>query len=266
MKQRMITAVIGAIVLLSIVIIGDIVFTLAIAIVASIAMHELLKMKHIETFSFMGFVSFLFMWTLLVPSTWIDIGLFEHVSKVELFLVMILLLLALTVITKNSFTFDEAGFVILSSVYIGYGFHHLILTRNMEENGLALVFLVLFIIWATDSGAYFVGRKWGKHKLWPEISPKKTVEGFIGGITLAGIVGWLFQVIFIAYFSWYALAAFIIVTSVFGQLGDLVESALKRHYAVKDSGTVLPGHGGILDRFDSLIFVLPILHFFHFFG
>ncbi|MFZ4454185.1 phosphatidate cytidylyltransferase [Salibacterium aidingense] len=266
MKQRMITGVVGAIVLLSVVVIGGLVFTLAIAAVASIAMHELLKMKQIKTYSFMGLVSFLFMWILLVPEAWMDIPLLQHVSKVELFLMMILLLLALTVVTKNTFTFDEAGFVILSSVYIGYGFYHLLLTRNVEENGLVLVFLVLFIIWAADSGAFFVGKKWGKHKLWPEISPKKTVEGFAGGIIAAGVIGAVFHHFFPVFSSWMVLAGFIVVTSVFGQLGDLVESALKRHYAVKDSGKVLPGHGGILDRFDSLIFVLPVLHFLHFFG
>ncbi|WP_158737722.1 phosphatidate cytidylyltransferase [Alteribacillus sp. YIM 98480] len=266
MKQRLITGIIGAIALLSVVIIGDNVFTLAIAVVASIAMYELLKMKQIKPLSLMGIISLIIMWILLVPAAWLDIPLLLHVSKVELFLMMILLLLALTVVTKNTFTFDEAGFVILSSVYIGYGFHHLILARNLEDIGLVMVFLILFIIWATDSGAYFVGKKWGKHKLSPHISPKKTVEGFIGGIVVAAVIGVLFHSFFPVFSSTFTLAAFIIVTSVFGQLGDLVESALKRHYAVKDSGSVLPGHGGVLDRFDSLIFVMPILHFLHFFG
>ncbi|MFB5660533.1 phosphatidate cytidylyltransferase [Alteribacillus sp. HJP-4] len=266
MKQRMITGVIGAIALLSVVIIGGPLFTVVITALASIAMYELLRMKHIAPASLMGFISMVFMWVLLVPIPWMEAPFLEHVTKVEVFLVMILLLLALTVVTKNSFTFDEAGFVILSSVYIGYGFHNLLMTRNLEENGLVFVFLILFIIWATDSGAYFIGRKFGRHKLWPDISPKKTLEGFIGGTAAAIVIGLVFHYYFPVFDSLLTLSFFIIVTSVFGQLGDLVESALKRHYAVKDSGTMLPGHGGVLDRFDSLIFVMPLLQFLHFFG
>ncbi|SDG98936.1 phosphatidate cytidylyltransferase [Alteribacillus persepolensis] len=265
MRQRLITGIIGAVAFISVVIIGNTVFTLAIAIVASMAMFELLRMKRIRPFSLMGVISLCIMWILLVPTEWLNIVFFMPVSKAELFLMTILLLLALTVFTKNTFTFDEAGFVILSSVYIGYGFYHFLVARNLEEIGLTLILFILFLIWSTDSGAYFVGKRWGKHKLSPDISPKKTIEGFIGGIVMAAVVGGIFHFFFPIYSSITTLILFIVVTSVFGQLGDLVESALKRHYAVKDSGTVLPGHGGVLDRFDSLIFVMPVLHFFHFF-
>src|SRR5690606_27483192 len=111
----------------------------------------------------------------------------------------------------------------------------------------------------TDSGAYFIGRALGRKKLWPEISPKKTVEGAIGGIASALVLTVIFQWIHPLFAFPKAIAAALII-AVFGQMGDLVESALKRHYGVKDSGNILPGHGGILDRFDSLIFVFPILH------
>jgi phosphatidate cytidylyltransferase len=134
------------------------------------------------------------------------------------------------------------------------------MTREIPETGLLLVFFVMFLIWTTDSGAYFVGRTLGKHKLWPDISPKKTIEGSIGGMIAAIIVGSIFHFIVPIFSSYFTALLFILVASIFGQLGDLVESALKRHYAVKDSGNVLPGHGGILDRFDSLIYVMPILH------
>ncbi|MEB1810121.1 MAG: phosphatidate cytidylyltransferase [Bacillaceae bacterium] len=260
MKQRIITAVIAASFFIPITIVGGWLFTLTIILVASIAMVELLKMKKIPPFSFIGLVSLILMWILLVPTSWLDLSIFSHVNKVELFVFMILILLMTTVITKNKYTFDEVGFIILSSVYVGFGFHYLIMTRLDAVNGLALVFFVLFIIWSTDSGAYFVGRKLGRRKLWPDISPKKTIEGSIGGIICAFVVGFVFQLIFPIFDSYIILGLVILVASVFGQMGDLVESALKRHYAVKDSGNVLPGHGGILDRFDSLIYVMPILH------
>ncbi|WP_209122355.1 phosphatidate cytidylyltransferase [Alkalihalobacillus sp. BA299] len=260
MKQRIITAVIAASIFIPLTVMGGLPFTLTIIFVASVAMIELLKMKKIPPFSFIGLASLILMWILLVPTSWLDLTILSHVTKVETFVFMILILLMTTVITKNKFTFDEVGFIILSSVYVGFGFHYLIMTRLGAENGLALVFFVLFIIWSTDSGAYFVGRKLGQRKLWPDISPKKTIEGSLGGIICAFVVGFAFQLIFPIFDSYIILGLVVLVASIFGQMGDLVESALKRHYAVKDSGNVLPGHGGILDRFDSLIYVMPILH------
>jgi phosphatidate cytidylyltransferase len=103
----------------------------------------------------------------------------------------------------------------------------------------------------------------GKRKLWPEISPNKTVEGSLGGVICALAVAVVFIIFTNITESLIGLLIITAILSVFGQIGDLVESALKRHYNVKDSGNILPGHGGILDRFDSLLFVLPLLHFFH---
>lgn len=260
MKQRIVTGVIGGAVFVSMVLLGGWIFALFISIVASIAMVELLKMKEIAPVSIRGMVSLVLMWILLIPTNWFEQLLPSYFTKVELFIFMILVLLMFTVITKNSFTFDQVGFVILSSVYVGFGFHYLITTRELADNGLYLVFFVLLIIWTTDSCAYFVGRKWGKNKLWPDISPKKTIEGSLGGVVGAVIIGSIFYFIFPLLNTYITALFVIVVASVFGQLGDLVESALKRHYAVKDSGNVLPGHGGILDRFDSLIYVMPILH------
>lgn len=119
------------------------------------------------------------------------------------------------------------------------------------------------MIWATDSGAYFIGKTMGKKKLWPDISPNKTVEGSIGGVICAIIVGVLFALFTDIHAAIVTIIGITAVLSVFGQIGDLVQSAFKRHFNVKDSGNILPGHGGILDRFDSLLFVLPLLHFFH---
>lgn len=149
----------------------------------------------------------------------------------------------LTVLTKNKFTFEEVGFIVLSSVYVGFGFHYLIMTREVADIGLWLVLFVIVLIWTTDSGAYFVGKFMGKNKLWPEISPNKTIEGSVGGILLAVLVGSVFYIINPFLDTYITALLIIFATAVFGQIGDLVESALKRHYAVKDSGNVLPGHG-----------------------
>src|SRR5690625_4805594 len=122
--------------------------------------------------------------------------------------------------------------------------------------GLAYFLFVLFNIWATDSGAYFIGRSLGRRKLWPDISPNKTIGGAVGGVLSAVVIALIFQLVY-PLFSLFTAALIAVIASLFGQMGDLVESALKRHYDVKDSGQLLPGHGGVLDRFDSMIFVLP---------
>ena len=258
MKQRIITAVIAGAAFLSLIVIGSWPFTLLMVVLATIALGELLKMKRVKKISLIGIISLFLMWLLLIPERFLTLD-WLHVDQLELFLLAIIVLLAFTVISKNKFTFDEAGFIILAAVYIGLGFHYFINTRFLD-NGMSIIFFILILVWATDSGAYFAGRAFGKHKLWPEISPKKTIEGSVGGIVLAFAAGSFYIIFFPVFDSWLTTMLFILVVSTVGQIGDLVESALKRHYAVKDSGQVLPGHGGILDRFDSLIYVMPILY------
>ncbi|KAA0547904.1 phosphatidate cytidylyltransferase [Bacillus sp. BGMRC 2118] len=261
MMQRILTAVVAAALFLPFVIWGGIPFTLFIYLLATIAIYELLKMKHISLLTFPGILSIFLIWVLLYPDRTLDILGDLHITKAEIALLAVLFLLSYTVITKNKFTFDHAAFVILATIYIGIGFYYFI---EIREQGIHYLFFAMFLIWATDSGAYFIGKAWGKRKLWPEISPNKTVEGSLGGVVCAVIVACIFQFIFPIDDSFIKVVIITILLSVFGQLGDLVESALKRHYAVKDSGTILPGHGGILDRFDSLLFVLPIFHFLQF--
>ena len=143
---------------------------------------------------------------------------------------------------------------------------HLIVLRNLE-GGMSLVFTVWFVTWMGDSGAFIIGRVCGKHKLFPRISPYKTVEGAIGGVGLAIGAG------FLAYFVLRAVfksAPFPIYHTLFlgvtlgivGILGDLSESLLKRGARVKDSGKNVPGHGGILDAFDSLLFTAPVMYYY----
>lgn len=136
-----------------------------------------------------------------------------------------------------------------------------------DDRGLRvfLILYVLFAAWFGDSGAYFAGTFLGKHKLCPEISPKKTVEGFIGGIITVGIVmaitGVIFDFLVFDDISINYPVVIIVgmIASVFGVLGDLSASVIKREYGVKDFGNIFPGHGGVLDRFDSILFVAPFV-------
>ncbi|MBB4823898.1 phosphatidate cytidylyltransferase [Sporosarcina luteola] len=264
MKQRILTAIIALALFIPLVVIGGLPFTIAIYVIATVGLYELLKMRELHLLSVEGIITWAAMAILLIPSEWaVQVEQSVGMSKIEMAFALVLLLLIYTVIAKNRFTFDHAAFSVLGALYVGIGFYYLVETRYY---GLEYIIYALLVIFSTDSGAYFTGRKIGKRKLWPEISPNKTVEGFIGGIVYAIIFACILQAIHPIVSSYIVLILITIVASIVGQLGDLVESALKRHYKIKDSGKILPGHGGILDRFDSLLFVLPLLHFLHLVG
>ncbi|WP_181348696.1 phosphatidate cytidylyltransferase [Thalassobacillus sp. CUG 92003] len=261
MKQRTISSVFYVLIILSMVLLGGTPFQVFVYTLATIGLYELMRMKKIARYSVSSIIAMVLMWCLMLPEQQLITGLEIAISKAELTLLAVLLLLSYTVLVKNKFTFDDAGFLLISVIYVGMGFNYLIET---EMAGIHYVFYALFVVWATDTGAYLFGRAFGKTKLWPKISPKKTVEGAIGGIVLACVVALIFQWVEPVHASTFLTLLVTVFVSIFGQIGDLVESAFKRHYAVKDSGNILPGHGGVLDRFDSLIFILPLLHLINF--
>ncbi|EEY98759.1 phosphatidate cytidylyltransferase [Vibrio sp. RC586] len=131
--------------------------------------------------------------------------------------------------------------------------------------GAKLVLFVCFLVWAADSGAYFLGKSLGKHKMAPAVSPNKTIEGLIGGIATAMLVGyWVAEWFGLQFSSMIAMLLIILVTVVISVLGDLVESMFKRVSGIKDSSNIIPGHGGILDRIDSLTAAFPVFALLYF--
>jgi phosphatidate cytidylyltransferase len=155
---------------------------------------------------------------------------------------------------------------LLGGLYVGYLVPFFVLLFQ-EPDGRAWVFWLFLVIMAGDTAAYFVGHRFGTKKLAPAISPGKTVEGAGGYLAGAMIGGALGAVLLFQRFSWLEILALAVTLAILGQLGDLFESWLKRVFAVKDSGSILPGHGGLLDRLDSLIFpavfTTTYLRFFH---
>ena len=127
-----------------------------------------------------------------------------------------------------------------------------------QTDGFMLTLMLMVLIWATDSGAYYTGKSIGKRPFAPSISPNKTWEGTLGGLTLAVLVAVSFKLWLLPMLGWVDVAVLAAIGGFWGQLGDLLESSLKRSAGVKDSGSFLPGHGGALDRFDSLIFSAPL--------
>ncbi len=258
MKQRVITAVIALIIFLPLLYLGGIPFDILVTLMGIVAMSVFLIMKKKLLVSFEAIVSFLLMLSILLPVFWA--GFWTQDTLGGSFYLLALVMLVYTVISKNRFSFDDAGVLLLGGLYAGLGFRFMMLAR---AESLWMMLYALLIVWVTDSGAYLIGRKIGKNKLAPHISPNKTWEGSIGGsLSAVVIVGAYLYFVQAAFpYSFSTMLLWTLVFSVGGQLGDLIESAFKRHYGVKDSGKILPGHGGILDRFDSLLFVLPLMHF-----
>ncbi len=150
---------------------------------------------------------------------------------------------------------------LLGVIYIPLSLSILVLIRNGTD-GIVWIFFLLAIIFAGDTSAFYVGTYFGRHKLSPSVSPGKTIEGSIGGFLANILVGSVFKLLLFPYLSWGICFFFFILIGAAGQVGDLFESALKRMSGVKDSGTILPGHGGILDRIDALLFASPVMYFF----
>ncbi len=145
--------------------------------------------------------------------------------------------------------------------YTAFLISFILLIRN-TEHGILWIYLLLCLVFAGDAGAFYAGRSLGKHKLCPAVSPNKTIEGSLGGLFLCIITGSLIKFFFIPHLSWQNAFLMFIIVNIMGQIGDLFESELKRFSKIKDSGNILPGHGGILDRIDALLFAAPVVYFF----
>ena len=193
---------------------------------------------------------------------------FEIINKYAGIAVFILFItIFISHIYKNSFKniVFTAGINLLGIIYISGGFLFMSFLRDFSTDpfqATQALWLVLLGTWAVDTGAYFSGLFWGEKKLSPNISPNKTIEGAIGGLIMCLLVVILYSIIFNLF------SIYIIILDLFlgpaAVLGDLFESALKRDLQVKDSGDIIPGHGGILDRFDSLLFSMPLSYYFLF--
>lgn len=251
MKERVITGIIILILFMIPFYIGAFWFTYLAMVLAIIAFHELttiIKIRKYGTKYFVGLAGIVLLFLPLLPF----LNVTFEIIQIKVLLALVLFFLTSTVFNIE-YSIEKAGTLLIGVLYIGFGF--VFLAEARIDEGLLWTLAVLISIWATDSGAYFVGRKFGKTKLAEKVSPNKTIEGSIGGIIIALIIGLIMQMSFQPFDNYGETVLLILVVSIAGQVGDLVESALKRHFKVKDSGKLLPGHGGILDRLDSWIFV-----------
>lgn len=285
MKTRFITGIIGIILLIGVVL-NEFVFGFIVFLLSIIAMREYLNCfkntvhKPVKSIAYIGSLIllpvFLLMMGYLVDAAGLGLpGVCTHCALgivesciwqliIFIFILMLLLML-LVVLRSDKYNISDIAITLFGILYIPFLFAFVILTRFLKC-GLYCMGMIFIGACVTDIFAYLIGCSIGKHKLLPNVSPKKTVEGSVGGIVGAVV----FMVLYGMYLNKYvegidvSLLSFVfigLVTSIVSQLGDLFASAIKRYVGIKDYGDILPGHGGILDRFDSILFVAPVVYF-----
>ncbi|MGH7917557.1 MAG: phosphatidate cytidylyltransferase [Candidatus Binataceae bacterium] len=204
----------------------------------------------------------------LVGGTSAGVLLFAHVgSWPQLWItaaIVVLAMLALVARVANDGADSMGrglGLAFLGALWVGLLFPYFALLRD-QAGGANLLILMLLLVVASDSGAYFVGRKWGEKKLLPSVSPNKTVEGALGGLAACIAAGLILRIPLAARWSWVSIVILSVLIGVLAQLGDLTGSAFKRVAGVKDSGWIFPGHGGLLDRTCSLLFAAALTYYY----
>ena len=189
------------------------------------------------------------------------------------YLTFTILLLALSITELSRGTKEQAinhiATTIFGAMYVGWLMSHLVLLRELPyamgqtySTGTGYALLPFVLTWSCDSAAYFFGIKFGRHKLLPRVSPEKSWEGAIGGVVFAVVAGFVYQQVYAHFLSWFDILVLGVSVGVLAQVGDLVESLIKRDADMKDAAATIPGHGGVLDRFDSLLFTAPMIYYY----
>lgn len=280
MKQRVITAVV-LLALLAVVVwqINTPVLVLVIAFLAAVAANEIMRCAKVEnTFirvvatGYAACVPFFASAKALTP--WVSEAVWGKVIGAVpgvVYLIALVLVLLLAMLKGYAYTtFEDVAVSVFAGALVPFGFSVFIRLRDMfqiEQFGIYLIFYGLICALATDSGAQLAGMAFGKHRMSPNISPKKTVEGAIGGLIFSLILNAVAIILYnrladfkMDEFAVTVLLAACLPVSFLGMMGDLSASVLKRNFGVKDFGKIFPGHGGVMDRFDSSMFTLPVTY------
>lgn len=267
MLTRIITGIVGIALAAFVIMQGGWLYAAFAVLLSFIAWHEYASaFDHLgkPLARLVGFVSV----SLFGTCAW----LWDSSAFVAIAVFAVLAVLVQAVFRHRSFGVDQACFSIAGIVYVGFSFAHLILLRFMAQDvvlatpvgdltlGCAFLWVMFLGTWSSDTFAYFAGSFFGRHKLCPEISPKKTVEGFLGG--LIGTTAVVAALGCALGFSVPLMALLGALLALVATVGDLAESVIKRYTGVKDSGRLIPGHGGVLDRFDSVMFTAPFVYYF----
>ena len=257
MKQRIITALVLIALIIPAIYMGGAVWSILLALIGVGAIFEWQRMNERKLINLDTIIALIGVLAIIHIQKLQPLFSF-NLKLVQLIFILLILLLAST-IWLSTYSIQDAGYTLIGTLYIGIG---VLSALEIRQLSLPLLLYLIIVVTMTDTGAYFCGRLWGKHKLAPKISPNKTIEGSLGGIIVATALSVTFSVFFALPPLQLPIILLSILLSIMSQLGDLVISCVKRYFGVKDTGKILPGHGGLLDRFDSLLFCLSILWVF----
>jgi len=266
MKTRAITGFFFIVVMLASVFFGHNAFGAFYLILSLFCLHEFygLNIKSgIQPNRATGFINAVFIYSIFALLTYKDIPLYHRllfILPISISAVFIQELFKITVAPFTNIAYTLAGLVFVTIPFTF--FHALVYVAGAYNFHFALGFLLM--LWANDTGAYLVGMSIGRHKLFERHSPKKTWEGFFGGVIIAACVGYLLSRYFTE-LGWQHWVVMAVLIGFFGTIGDLIESMFKRSINIKDSGGILPGHGGLLDRFDGFLLAAPIVYTYLYF-
>ncbi len=253
MKQRTISAVVALAIIIPLIILGNLYFALGAIILGLIGYYEILKAKKDYNIpNILKFVGGLFLVIIILSGYNWSVPIIDQTS---IFIsLLVVLLLPIIVYDNEKYNFNDALYLIGSIIFLGLAFSLLINIRNLDIKYLVMLILTTTM---TDMFAFFFGKLIGRNKLCPNISPKKTWEGTIMGSLLGTLIVTVYYITFINNsVSLLVVIGCVLLLSIVGQLGDLLFSAIKRSNNIKDFSNIMPGHGGILDRLDSLIMVV----------
>ena len=262
LKQRLISAFIGAIFVILILFSSEAVVSTAIALVTVIGLTEMYKcLGYFKDNKMLAVIGYTFSALYMCLNLVFKVKLFLNFQAVA----YIMVLFVYMVLTHNKTSFAKAAQSFMATMYITVCFIHIVFIRR-EVAGFFLIWLVFLTAWMTDTFAYTFGMLFGKHKLIPNVSPKKSVEGAIGGVIGCVVINVIISAIVAKntglYVNYINLVIMLILASIVSQFGDLAASCIKRDENIKDFGNIMPGHGGILDRCDSVLFVAPFMCYF----
>lgn len=256
LRQRVITTIVLLPILIAAIWFGGCWLALLVAAIAAAGSIEFYRLDRNNKLNLLHYFGIIVSIALILLPYFFNYITITHILSVAVVISLIWLLFN----SRKEHSFNQWAWIMAGILYLGLLLGFWVKLRNIDQ-GRDYVFWLLFIIIANDSAAYFTGKALGKHALAPGISPKKTWEGAIGGLIASILISVLFGFIFSLPFPYWQLIVMGIGASILAQLGDLIESLLKRNSAVKDSGTIMPGHGGILDRMDSYILTAAVAYY-----
>lgn len=268
LKDRLIVGILGAILAVALLLFGnELLIGIIISVIALIGLTEMYNalgfFKNNMPLAVIGYIASVVLLFITVSGGLYGFNLLMGFTP--LVFAFITVLLIYMIITHDKTSFSDVSKCLFSTFYIIIFFLHLILISK-HTDGKFLIWIPIIIAWLSDTMAYTFGKIFGKHKLIPTVSPKKTVEGAIGGV-FGGVVfmliyGAVCAVGFNKDINWLALIMLGITGAILSQFGDLAASWIKREHGIKDYGNLLPGHGGVMDRFDSVLVVAPFVFYY----